>query len=363
MKHIQKNAKLPCNSLILDKYFNENCIFFDIETTGFSPSSSMCYLIGTLGKDDNGVIVDQYLACDKNDEKDIILAFLNTIKNKSTIITFNGMGFDLPFIQAKCKSYGISFDFVKYQYIDIFKLVSEMKFLLKLQNYKQKTIEHFLGIQRDDLYSGGELISIYEEYILSQSKELEALLLLHNYEDVVGMLDILPILTYREILKGAYTLENAICQSYMSYEGETEKELIITLKNHYSVPCRVSHQFGDFYITMMDNHTKIRVTVYDGTLRYFFPNYKDYFYLPIEDMAIHKSVATYVDNKFRQKAKANNCYTKKSALFLPQLEEINSPAFRREYKDKLSFFEYTEEFLESDEMVLNYIDHILKKIQ
>ena len=39
------------------------------------------------------------------------------------------------------------------------------------------------------------------------------------------------------------------------------------------------------------------------TLKYFYDNYKDYFYLPKEDTAIHKSVATYVDKDFRQKAK------------------------------------------------------------
>ena len=360
MKHIKKNATLPCNSLLSDTLFHENSIFFDIETTGFSPMSSICYLIGTLRKDADEILIDQFLASDTTDEKDVILSFLELLNDKTTIITFNGMGFDMPYIQAKCKTYAIDFDFSLFQYVDLFKLVSDVKFLLKLQNYKQKTIEQFLGIYRDDLYSGGQLISVYEEYTRSHSKESEALLLLHNYEDVMGMLDILPVLNYRELFQGGYILDNVVCLPFTSYEGDSGKELIITLNHKFPVPKRVSHRFGDFYISMMANTTKIRVSVYEGTLHYFYPNYKDYFYLPKEDIAIHKSVASFVDKDFREKAKANNCYTKRNGQFLPQFEEIMTPAFRKHYKDKCSYFELTEEFIASEELMYDYVQHILK---
>ena len=40
----------------------------------------------------------------------------------------------------------------KKDYIDIYKEVSGLKFLLKLPDYKQKTIERFLGLSRMILF-------------------------------------------------------------------------------------------------------------------------------------------------------------------------------------------------------------------
>lgn len=51
------------------------------------------------------------------------------------------------------------------QILDIFKELSPIKPLLRLENYKQKSIEAFLGIDREDKYSGGELINVYYEYL------------------------------------------------------------------------------------------------------------------------------------------------------------------------------------------------------
>lgn len=360
MKHIQKKEILIRQTPLTDRIFKEDSIFFDIETTGFSPASSIVYLIGCLRKDKDSIIIDQFLAENKADEKDVILSFLELIKDKNTIISFHGVGFDIPFIQAKCNAYNIPETLKEYQYVDIFKIISGIKFLLKLPNYKQKTIETFLNLKRDDIFSGGELINVYEEYLHTHSEESEKLLLLHNFEDVMGMLNILPVLTYTEILNGNYTVKDVSIQPYSSYDGESGQEMILTLENAYSVPNRISVHCNDFYLTMNKDISKIRVPIYEGELKFFYSNYKDYFYLPKEDVAMHKSVASFVDKEYRQKAKAATCYTRKNGLFLPQYDTFMSPVFRKEYKDKLSYFEYTEDFISSDEMLGRYADHIIQ---
>lgn len=38
-------------------------------------------------------------------------------------------------------------------------------------------------------------------------------------------------------------------------------------------------------------------------MRHFYSDYKNYYYLPKEDMAIHKSVAAYVDHEYRENAR------------------------------------------------------------
>ncbi len=360
MKHICKEQLYIKQNNLTNELFGEDCIFFDIETTGFSPTSSSIYLIGCLRKKGQNLIIDQFFAESKDDEKEVLQNFMDLLHEYKTIISFNGIGFDIPFIKAKCDSYGIDEHLKEFSYIDIFKLISNIKFLLKLPNYKQKTIETFLDIHRDDRFSGGELINVYDDYIKTKSSEAESLLLLHNFEDVTGMLDLLPILSYLEILNGHYTVSSVEIIPYTSYECENRQEMIITLQNDYVLPKRVSFQCYDFYLTMNQDISRIRIPIFEGELHYFYPNYKDYYYLPEEDMAIHKSVATFVDKQYRERAKACNCYNRKTGTFLPQYDTIMNPIFQKQHKDKCSYFELTEDFSTSDVMLRRYVDHIFK---
>lgn len=342
-----------------DLLFDERSIFFDIETTGFSPAHTQIYLIGCASRKDNTMLVDQFFATTKEEEVEILKAFMDLVKNFDTLISYNGIGFDIPFLKAKCDMYGIEECFSSLNYLDIFKSISSIKFLLKLPNYKQKTIESFLDIRREDPFSGGELINVYYGYQKNHDDETLHVLMLHNYEDVLGMADLLPALSYLEIFHGQYSITETNISKFHSHEGESQKELIITLNNDYPVPKRVSYFRHGFYFVAKDSTTTIRVPIFKGELHYFYPDYKNYYYLPDEDIAIHKSVASFVEKGYRETAHAFNCYNRKSGEFLPQYEEIMNPIFRENYKDKISYFELTEDFCSSDVMLRRYVDHIL----
>ncbi len=363
MKSIHKEELYIKNDILSDNIFNEQSIFFDIETTGFSPAHSSIYMIGCARRQGKYLCIDQFLAEDSSEEKLLLFTFLEILKLYNTIISYNGIGFDIPYLKAKCDKYKLDENFSSYDYLDIFKVVTKLKFLLKLDNYKQKSIEEFLGIYRDDRYNGGELISVYENFVKTKDEESEALLYLHNFEDILGMIQLLPILTYNEVLNGNYTITETKTNLYKNYEGIEKKELLISLKNDHSVPKRVSYNVNEFFISIFETTTTVRVPIYEGELLYFFDNYKDYYYLPKEDMAIHKSVASFVDKEYREKAKAYNCYTKKSGTFIPQYEEIMQPEFKKEYKDKVRYFELTTDFQSSDIMLRRYIAHIFKLCQ
>lgn len=362
MKHISKEQLYIKQYNLTNELFDEECIFFDIETTGFSPATSSIYLIGSLRKVGENLIIDQFFAESKEDEQEVLNQFMSLLNKHKTIISFNGIGFDVPFIKAKCDAYGIEEHFKDFHYIDIFKLISSIKFLLKLPNYKQKTLENFLDIHRDDKFTGGELINVYDDYVKTKSPEAEKLLLLHNYDDVTGMLDLIPALSYLNILKGGFRIKETEIAPFTSYDGKDGQEMIITLENDYIVPKRVSYQIQDYYFTINKNTTKIRIPLYEGELKYFYENYKDYFYLPEEDMAIHKSVATFVDKQYRERAKASNCYTRKTGIFLPQQYVIMNPTFKKEYKDKVTYFELTNDFCSSDVMLRRYVKHIFQYV-
>jgi hypothetical protein len=360
MKQTRKEELYINQDPLTDQLFDDTSIFFDIETTGFSPANTTLYMIGCARKDGKHICVDQFFAETPEEEPLVLSAFLEILAGYDTIISFNGVGFDVPYLKAKCDQYDIPESFKDYHYLDIFKCVSELKFLLKLPNYKQKTIESFLGLPRDDTFTGGDLINVYHDYVRQPTEEACHLLHLHNYEDVIRMIDLLPILSYLEIFNGQYSILSTRIDSYHAYDGTCGNELIITMQNDYPVSKRISHKYGPFYLMISKFRTSIRVPIVEEELHYFLPNYKDYYYLPKEDMAIHKSVAAYVDKEFRETAKASNCYTRKKGAFLPQFSGVMKPEFRREYKDKISYFEVTDDFCSSDVMLRRYIDHILK---
>lgn len=334
-------------------------VFFDIETTGFSPKNTIVYLIGCVYFEDKVPYIVQWTAENDAEEPLLIHAFFEFISRFKVIIHYNGEGFDIPYLVKKCQSYQMPYDFDQFKSIDLYKLVSPYKKQLKLTNLKQKTLEEFLDIKRKDDIGGGELIPVYLHYQKQPSKALLSSLLLHNHDDLTGLLNILPILSYHSLFHG--NIKDCECQihTYTDITGIQEQEAFFTFHCLSSVPKRISYGKEEYYLTCFENVGKLKVKVYTGELKFFFPNYKDYYYLPVEDVSIHKSVSFYVDKHFRTKAKAANCYSKKTGRFLPQLETVVTPYFKQDYHDKKTYFEATDEFLQDPDSQLEYVKHIL----
>lgn len=338
---------------------SDNLLFVDIETTGLSSQTASIYLIGACYYKDNVWNGIQWFAEDTGDERNVIDAFFTFASHYSTLIHFNGNQFDLPFILGRCERLGLSHTFEDFEGIDIYKRVANCKHFLQLPNCKQKSIEKFLHIDRDDKYNGGELIQIYKDYLKTHSKESEELLLLHNKDDLKGMISILPILSYGDIFNKPVRATKVQANYYRDLNGKKQQELIIRLKLTSSVPVPLSYHANDCYVTAEGNHAALRVPVYTEELKYFYTNYKEYFYLPLEDVAMHKSVASFVDKEHRIPATAATCYTRKYSSYLPMWDYVLEPFFKREYKSSLLFFELTDEFKTDREAFSKYASHIL----
>ena len=61
-----------------------------------------------------------------------------------------------------------------------------------------------------------------------------------------------------------------------------------------------------------------------------------------------------LSEEFKEKAKKTNCYIKKKSLYLPQFNTFTTPLFKNEYKDNISYFELTKNFLENEAAILEY---------
>ena len=77
------------------------------------------------------------------------------------------------------------------------------------------------------------------------------------------------------------------------------------------------------------NGLELIVPLVNDTLKYFYPDYKDYYYLIYEDMAVHKSVGEYVERSARKKATAQTCYTKKDRPLPPAARRSLVPLFQK----------------------------------
>lgn len=106
----------------------------------------------------------------------------------------------------------------------------------------------------------------------------------------------------------------------------------------------------------------MRVPLWEGELRYYFANYQDYYYLPQEDTALHKSVARYVDREHRIQATAQTCYVRKRSQYLPQWKPLFSPYFQAEYRSKPGYFELTPEVKRDKELFCSYAEHLLERL-
>ena len=170
----------------LDNFVNipSDSFVFDIETTGLSPKFCKVILIGILFNKDNKTIIKQYFAQTEDDEKDLLLAFINDISTFDTHITFNGLAFDIPFLNSRFNKYNIDFELNRNDDIDILNIVRPFKGLLSLSDCKLKTIEKYIGISREDTISGKESVKLYKEFVSSKSDDLKSKILLHNYEDI-----------------------------------------------------------------------------------------------------------------------------------------------------------------------------------
>ena len=304
----------PRHSIICE-FLHPGDLFLDIETTGLSRSRHPIYLIGmTFVTDEHTLSIQQLFAENPTDEPFILTHFaklLHTLDIKR-IITFNGNSFDLPFLRERGKLHAISLDFDCFALFDIYKEVLRRKNTLQLPNYRQKTIEQFLGICREDKFSGGELIKIYESYVKCPNEASLHLLKLHNYEDVLGMIDLLEIFAYDLFFSAPARVVSACVEHYTDVKGNPAEELIATLSAPCALPGTLSctQPVSGAYLHVGHTQIRLRVPLYHGMARLYYLDYKNYYYLPEEDMAIHKSVATYVDKAHKEKATPETCYSK-----------------------------------------------------
>ena len=351
----------------------EDALLYDIETTGLNPKASQLYLLGVLlfHKENSEFI--QYFAESVRDEEEILEQFFQLCQTKKVLISFNGEGFDNRFIEAMAKSYGKLPLHLNLKQLDLFKLIRKRKKFYGLESCSLKSCERFLGIYREDRCNGGELISVYREYLQNKDSKKKNSLLLHNREDIQNLPDLFSFLAYENIFQGNIKFQTAEFleseeiknikyhhQTIKKFELEEEqksrtaKKLCLRFSLPSSVPVSLTLTPKNYLLEIKDKFLFLTVPLYQGELCYFFKDYKDYEFIPSEDHVVHKSLASMYPKEMREKAKASTAYQKMKASFLPVFQE-GEKVFKKTYQDKQCFIPFKENTFES----INPVEYLL----
>lgn len=344
-------------------------LLFDIETTGLSADTSYLYLIGAICLEEGVPTLFQWFCDEYSEEKEVLASFRDFVKKYSKLVHYNGTGFDIPYLNKKFKRHCLSYAINSEGTLDIYKLLLPFKKYTTFPDFKQKTIEQSAGFTRTDTFSGGDLTEVYAAYagkyrlatLTGKTEEADALrsvMLLHNHDDLIGLFYLYNKTKLADFLAG--TLQPSVIK--------LEQGLLYTF-DFPLLPFPISLMSNDCVFTVTEKETDLLLPFYEGELKFFFKDYKNYYYLKYEDTAVHASVAEWVDKEAKEKCKPATAYQKKNGTFLAlpfskpeQQEELAEiPVFYREYKLLPGYVEYDAALMCKPAFVLACFDAFLKK--
>jgi hypothetical protein len=208
-------------SSLIPKAIEDNCVFFDIETTGLSKLTSEIFMAGFLYKSGNNYILKQLFSTSSDSEGKLTDEMAKIIKDKKYIITYNGNSFDIPFYIHRCKINKIDPELEKIVMLDFYQIISRYKSCLNYVNYKLKTVEEKLGISRKDELSGKDLVKLNTSYRINPKDEYLDIMMLHNYEDIYNLPFIMELINN---FKGNNCLEIEHPEyNYLFFDKQVEK--------------------------------------------------------------------------------------------------------------------------------------------
>ena len=325
----------------------EDALLLDIETTGFRAEYQSIYMIGFGFRKGDRLQIRLFFAETQEAEKEVLEAAADFASSFSSVITFNGEMFDLPFLKKRYSLHHLPDPFAAKNSTDLFKIAKKHKKWLDLNHYNQKTLEQFFGLFREDQYDGGKLIEVYKRQASFPSSSDEDLLFLHNMEDVKGMVSLLPLRELSLLERPEFecvTLDTSHASEFL-FLGKLKQKTNLHLR----------HRAEYVFLQIEEEEYRAVIHPYCGKLKYFYPDYKNYVYIPDEHLLLPKVLASSIDKSRQVKATKENCFTEKEGYFLPNILHTDEREFKESAKDKQTFVEIDPKGLSE-----NYICEFLK---
>lgn len=340
-------------------------LFLDIATTGIKRADCRVYMIGCICRQHGEWQLTQWFDDTGLEEKHVLSSFLIFCSPFKYAVTYNGNRFDLPFLRVRIEANSLqetAAAFLSMNSIDLYGYIAPYRHLLGLPDYRQQTVEAALNTGRTDLTDGGEMVETYKKYLVLPSAGLMDQLVCRNEADVSGLLALLPLSSFSFLEDLKVNVRRAQANYYTNHEGKKAEELLVQFDIPFRLPTRIFAGLDHCYLKIDGSQGVLKIPLYTEEMKYFYANYKDYYYLPGEDMAIHKYIASYVDRNRRVQARPETCYTRKTASYLPQWDLYQTPFFKRSYEDRDIFFEFTDKIKKDRAALSDYASYVLRHI-
>lgn len=199
----------------------KDCVFLDTETTGLAQSGgTFAFMIGVGYFKETQFHLRQYFLIEPSQEDAMLLDLLNLIEPFSTIVSYNGISFDVPIIKSRLRYHRLPSDIHKKDHIDLLKY-ARMLFRFQFNDRSLKNMEfNVLKFFRSEEEIPGYLAPvIYKEYL--ENKKIEKIegVFYHNAMDVISLAAFISIVNEISSQNNVYydkyeTLNFSIAKQY-----------------------------------------------------------------------------------------------------------------------------------------------------
>ena len=232
----------------------------------------------------------------ESDEYSILEGMSRCLPESAGLATYNGTSFMLPFLAAKYKAYMLGDPFAGRAHTDLFYVLKPLYELLGLPSRRTADLLAFLG--EEERPSG----------------------------NVSRLTQLLPYL-------------HATSQySFLGAEHIPSEDLaVFRFRPAFPVPRETSFRMGSLRLVLRNGDGILSSRLFDGRLRRYYPDPANYYYMPHEGQAVHRSLAAFIPKERLVPAEADTCFTYFSA----------TPAFFADPAAQSSYLASSLRFLEA----------------
>ncbi|RLF10474.1 MAG: hypothetical protein DRJ98_06005 [Thermoprotei archaeon] len=183
-------------------------LFLDVESTGLEAESSFVVGVGIMFEDGSW---NHLFASSINDEAKILSDTISTVSGFDTVVTWNGLGFDIPILIARALKNGLDpSPLLTPRHIDLFRIFRE---LVRLGRYSLDDVSKFLDIPKKVQIKGSDMPPLYLK-ALSGDQEAMRVIEEHCYDDLQALREI--FFKSRRLVEAYILLTEKIKQSSAS---------------------------------------------------------------------------------------------------------------------------------------------------
>lgn len=166
----------------------EDFLFLDIETLGLKNEPTI--LIGLAEYGQGNLLIYQYLLTSLEKEIDLLEAIRPHLVEKKALITYNGLSFDIPYLEQRANYYDLILDFEKCHY-DLLPFARHL-WRSRLPNCRLGTLEKYLLNYHRELDIPGFMVpEFYHTYLQTGNVGPLVAIIEHNKRDIVALTKII----------------------------------------------------------------------------------------------------------------------------------------------------------------------------